>query len=561
MRKYLLLIISLFIFPVVVNANSVSNIDMNIFIDDNGDATITEVWDAVLDSGTEGYHPYYNLGESYISDVSVSMDGNKFMTVDSWDIDASFEEKSNKAGIYYAGDSEYDICFGISSYGKHRYSISYKINNFIVKLNDADMLYWNLFPKDFNVSPDNIDITVYGNNDYSDDLDVWGYGKYGALAYVDDGKIHMHAEGINGNEYMTLLVKYPSGTFNTSYNIDNGFDYYLDMANSGSTTYVDNYDSNFFESIINGIMEFLPFILFILFGVAGGIYAKNSGTKYDFGQTGNKVRNDVNMFRDIPCNKDIYRAYWVAINYNLVKKKEDFLGAILLKWLMNGNVRIEKVMGGFIRKKEESNVVFINSPNDNYLEAKLYSWMVEASGDNKLESGEFKKWCKKNYSKITGYFDELLDFEKQELISQGKIKSTNEKRKTILTVDSSMMSEAEQMAGLKKFLKEFSVIDKREPIEVSLWNEYLIYAQIFGIADEVAKQFKKLYPEIMENMDQLGYNYEDIYFLSMISNTGVASAKSALEAVRNYSGGGGGFSAGGGGFGSFGGGGGGGGFR
>ena len=62
-------------------------------------------------------------------------------------------------------------------------------------------------------------------------------------------------------------------------------------------------------------------------------------------------------------------------------------------------------------------------------------------------------------------------------------------------------------------------------------------------------------------MDQLGYNYEDIYFLSMISNTGVASAKSALEAARNYSGGGGGFSAGGGGFGSFGGGGGGGGFR
>ena len=202
MKKYILFIFCLFIFPLVVNANSVSNIDMSIFIDDNGNATITEIWDATLDSKTEGYHPYYNLGEAYISDVSVSMDGQKFETVSNWDINNSLSEKAYKAGLYNAGDGEYDVCFGISNYGTHNYRISYKINNYIVKLNDADMLYWNLFPKDFNASPDNIDITIYGSTPYSDSLDVWGYGKYGALAYVDGGKIHMKADGINGNEYL-----------------------------------------------------------------------------------------------------------------------------------------------------------------------------------------------------------------------------------------------------------------------------------------------------------------------------------------------------------------------
>ena len=94
------------------------------------------------------------------------------------------------------------------------------------------------------------------------------------------------------------------------------------------------------------------------------------------------------------------------------------------------------------------------------------------------------------------------------------------------------------------------MIKEREPIEVALWDEYLMYAQIFGIAEEVANQFKKLYPEITENMNNLGYDYGDIAFMYAISRDGIRSANSASS--HSSSGGGGG---------SFGGGGGGGGFR
>ena len=117
------------------------------------------------------------------------------------------------------------------------------------------------------------------------------------------------------------------------------------------------------------------------------------------------------------------------------------------------------------------------------------------------------------------------------------------------------------MAGLKKFLKEFSAIDTREPIEVNLWNEYLMYAQIFGLAKEVADQFKKLYPEVIQDMERYGYNYNDVYFIHHITTTGIQSASAARQRAESYSSGGGGFSSGGGGGGSFGGGGGGGGFR
>lgn len=93
-----------------------------------------------------------------------------------------------------------------------------------------------------------------------------------------------------------------------------------------------------------------------------------------------------------------------------------------------------------------------------------------------------------------------------------------------------------------------------------MWEYYLIYAQILGIAEKVAKQFKKLYPELIENTEY-GYTYSDIIFINTISYRGMNMATSSMQRAQSYSSGGGGFSSGGGGGGSFGGGGGGGGFR
>ena len=66
----------------------------------------------------------------------------------------------------------------------------------------------------------------------------------------------------------------------------------------------------------------------------------------DFGKNGKKIPKDIPMFRDLPCNKNIFRAYWVAANYNLMKKQTDFLGAVLLKWLKQGAIAVKKVETG-----------------------------------------------------------------------------------------------------------------------------------------------------------------------------------------------------------------------
>ena len=70
MRKKLKVLI-IFIFAFIlfsignqVAANSIQSISMDIFVDDNGDAYVTETWKCNVTEGTEVYHPYYNLGNS-----------------------------------------------------------------------------------------------------------------------------------------------------------------------------------------------------------------------------------------------------------------------------------------------------------------------------------------------------------------------------------------------------------------------------------------------------------------------------------------------------------------
>ncbi len=554
----LLFIIVLFLsFNKIVFAyNDIKSIKMDIYVDNVGTAHVKEEWVANLDKGTEGYKPYYNLGSSKIENFKVSMNGKDFTTLNDWNIDASFASKSYKAGLHKINNG-YELCFGISNYGKNTYIMEYDITNFVVELNDAQMIYWQLIPYDLSDKPENVYIKVYSDFAYKDDYDVWGYGYGGnqdGYAYIYDGYIEMSKDSaLNSNEYMVLLAKFPKKTFKLSTVINEDFSYYLDMASEGATTY---YERGFLSKIIKNIgnvfiiiINFLPYIL--SFGIA--IFVANNinnfGTRKIILPKNGKKLKDVPYFRDIPCEKNTFKAYWVAGQYKLIKNKTDFLGAILLKWLKDDvieNVVVTK------KKKEEKALKLKDSSSLNIFEQELYQMMYEASEDGILEKHEFESWCQDNYKKILNWFNKVIDNETNIFVEEGLI----EKNKNKYYVKDKIQEYAYEMTGLKKFLKEFSNIKDKEAIEVKLWEYYLIYAQIFGIAKEVAKEFKLMYPDIITD----DY-YNDIIFLHTISYNGVHAASAAKSRAESYSSGGGGFSSGGGGGGSFGGGGGGGGFR
>ena len=42
-------------------------------------------------------------------------------------------------------------------------------------------------------------------------------------------------------------------------------------------------------------------------------------------------------------------------------------------------------------------------------------------------------------------------------------------------------------------------VKKKEHIEVHIWEEYLMFAELLGVADRVREQFSKLYPKYKDS--------------------------------------------------------------
>lgn len=568
LKIFLIFLFALILFSLgkCVEANSIQKISMDIFIDNNGDAQVTETWNCKVTQGTEVYHPYYNLGNSQIKNLSVT-DGNaKYTTLSSWNTSGTLSSKANKCGINKISNGV-ELCWGISNYGSHTYTAKYTITNFVSELTDSQMIYWTLIPYDFSTSIGQVYIKIHTNFKIADTIDVWGYGNYGGTAYVYNGYIEMQSDGtLSTNEYMTILVKFPTGTFNTTNKLNHNFDYYYDMAEEGATKYVDSNDSE--EDI--GLATFIIIFtvgLWSVIVVALGKSGTFDTTSFNYGLEGKRIPRDIAYYRDIPCKKDIFRAYYIGYQYGLLKNKTDILGAIILKWLKDGLIKIEQKETGTIFKKENTVVALKETKPEQIIdemEKQLFKMLYEASKDGYLENKEFEKWCSKSYSKILSWFDTIIEREKQKLVDEGLItieEKVNFKifKSKIYTATPELKQEAIELAGLKRYLNEYTLIKDRQAIEVQLFEEYLIYAQIMGIAKKVAKEFKDLYPEIIE---QSNFNsYDNIVFIYMCSSSGITQANAAKSRAESYSSGGGGFSSGGGGGGSFGGGGGGGGFR
>jgi len=423
------------------------------------------------------------------------------------------------------------------------------------------MIYWTLIPYEFSNSIGNAYIKIHTNFDIADTTDVWGYGNYGGTAYVYDGYIEMQSDGtLATNEYMTILVKFPLGTFNATNKLDYDFDHYYNMAEEGATKYTDSVSASDVLITIIVILFQIVFWVIIIFAI---IKSVNSAKGLDYGLEGKKIPKDVPYFRDIPCQKDIYRAYYIGYQYDIIKNKTDILGAIILKWLKEGKIRIEEKEIGVIFKKENTVIVLKEANPESFSEPKekeIFKMLYEASKDGYLESKEFERWCEHSYSKILSWFDKIIENEKYKLVQEGLIEEKEEVKMKIFknkkyVATHELKQEAIELAGLKRYLNEYTLIKQREAIEVQLFEEYLIFAQIMGIAEKVAKQFKDIYPEVIQQSNFTSYDY--VMFINMSSHRGISAAQSAKSRAESYSSGGGGFSSGGGGGGSFGGGGGG----
>ena len=555
-KKIFILLATIFILGIAnVKANTIYSIDVDTYINENGDANITETWHVKGTDGTEWFHVLRDIGESKISNYTVTMDGNPLI-YKNWNIHESLSQKAGYYGINYPSNGDIELCFGKTDYNEHTFIVKYDVSNFVFNTSDAQVIYWTFFPKFQQVDWKKFSINIQSFYEFPDTLDVWGYGNKG-YAYVKDGKISLSTEENSdmNDKYVVALVKFPQQTFKTDYTPSrfNSFNDVYNAAEEGTFDYDYGNKLTIWQKIINFLSGFIMFIPMIIIAIISAIFASRNG----YGYKGNKTidKKSVPNFRDIPCNKDIYYANALIALNKFDYKETNILGAIILKW-----VKQEKV--GFIKQdvgifKKEQNCLDLRKtpkftiPN----EEKLFNLMYEASEDGILEPKEFSKWAKRNYNSFINVFKSFKNDEINKLKSENHIytRTNKEECKQHNVMDDKIYEDSKQLYGLKKFLQEFSNIDTKETLEVHIWDEYLMFAYLFGIADKVAKQLKNLYPELLEQNQNM--DYTTIMMINNFSTTTVNAASSARSAAEHYSSGGGGFSSGGGGGGSFGGGG------
>ena len=161
---------------------------------------------------------------------------------------------------------------------------------------------------------------------------------------------------------------------NNRYDIFDDFDEVYNKAEDGTF----DYDYSEKEDIL-GIIITLGTLIFTFAIVAIAIASAN---EYKFESLGRKIKiKEINNFRDIPCDKNEFNAYFLSCVYRLNKKDTDFFGAILLKWLLEDKIEMKDSKNG--KSKDiylKQGLTFSNN-----VEEKLYEYLTSASKDYILE--------------------------------------------------------------------------------------------------------------------------------------------------------------------------------
>ncbi|VVB74490.1 Uncharacterised protein [Candidatus Tiddalikarchaeum anstoanum] len=103
--------------------------------------------------------------------------------------------------------------------------------------------------------------------------------------------------------------------------------------------------------------------------------------------------------------------------------------------------------------------------------------------------------------------------------------------------------------GFKKFLEDYSLLNEHPPQSIIIWEHFLVYAIVLGVADNVIKVMKVKVPNF-DKASNVSVFYYHPHFYHTMHNSFLSSSNVSRSSSGHYGGhGGGGFGGGGGGFG------------
>ena len=477
----------------VVSAQSIRDLDIRVEVAQDGSARITQVWDVNVVDGTEWYVPIQNLGKMTIQDLSVSENGQPFIDEGRhWNVDRSIAEKAGRCGIVEKRDGV-ELCWGQGTLGPHVWTAQFTATGLVQSFSDADGFNFQFVNPHLAAPPQHVKVTLVnrtGGPEWTyDNTRIWGFGSYGDLNVVNGAIVYESLEPFSYESSVILLARFEKGLFSPTVSRDMSFDELKKKAMSGSSYG----DKDPFEKIFLWLFA-------LLFG--GSIFAliraavlQALGYKYKkslYGKT--KITE---WFREAPMDGNLFASSFVLDNGwrfpSGQTSSRGLIGAFFLRWILDGKVKVLPDTNN----SKRVNLDFSQEPDiQDDVELALYNMAREAAGSNLLlESGEFEKWSERNFKRVTAWPTR----------AQARGRGYMQDKHYFIrgnTTNEDGAREASRVVEFKNFLNDFTLSKERGAVEVGLWKDYLVFAQLYGIADKVASQFQKLFPKEFQEMAQ-----------------------------------------------------------
>ena len=524
--RFFLFVAALVLSAPVLCATKVPDVDISVRLGRDGAAYIREIWDVDVDEGTEWYLVRQNLGDIEISGLRVRDDeGVQYVDEGDWDTDRSLRQKAGRCGIVRKRDG-CEICWGLGSHGHHTYIVEYVMSNAVKTLQDYDMLHLQLVSPGLSSPPSHVRVAIRTHEDVGAQIDtsnvrLWGFGFNGEAGLEDDVVVYESTEPFQYMSSVIVLLRFEKGLFASPSVQDRPFQEALDQALEGADFGSDDDgEDDRLATLFGMLITFGMLFAFLspLFRAFGPERVSNRTKRQILG-----VRpSQVDWCRDLPFGGDLFASDVTLTRLGEDRKNNALASALILKMIYKGYLDVSKDASGKIE------IYFSSKAPDDLEEPalELFKMMKDASGkDIILQDTEFSEWSKKNRRRLTSWTDSVSVLGGRSLKSGGWYQSR--------AYTKTGQAEARKLMGLKKFLQDFTLTGERETVEVHLWQDYLVFGSLFGIANQVAKQLKDIDPVLFEQTVVFDYTTFDT-LLSMTNS--MARAITNANYVRSSSG-------------------------
>ena len=512
------------------------DLDIRVELSRNGDARITETRQMTIDNkGTECYIGLSEMSPSTVKDLSVSDESRqRYENIGEWKVDRSRSEKAGRCGIVEKGNGSYELCWGLGDSGQRTYVTSYTITGLVRGYPDADALRHVFLDENVSPKPIHAKVTIVGADTTlvftPDTCGIWGFRFYGELGFENGTMVAETTAPMDSEAAIYIMAQFPKGMLEPAIQTtDDTFEHKKQLALEGS----DYVDVDIEQSSDDKGGMNAPTAM----GILGGSIVCLGGILYYFrGSRSRKKQKEimawvksVDYFRSIPLEGNLQQANDMLNAFNVGKASnyKRLISATILHLINEGVFSVEPMMteAGKMAKrfvvKEELPVEKDWSP----LAYKMHEIFNKASGENHvLDPKELETFMENdnNLKVVKSFLNALHTMRTLEFYENHK-------------------DEVCEVFGFKRFLEDFTLMNERHLTEAKLWNDYMVWATLYGNAEQVIRDMKAINPEFFK-MDQVAIQLSDndilpVVYASVFKGTDHVfdiMEKSRKEPVRSH---------------------------